>query len=180
MWRTTSSLGLYLLAFANFLGCRTSPTLSTTLPGKLRFVLPLDLEMAGKTVLLGRRIKDQLKNARRMMQNHTTVRNLNVILLSLRLLQQNQGQNQRQNQHQNHLFIANHHHLVGSLRVRIISDLHRHLYRLLYLHHHHQLTKSLLRLALHLLLLLPHHLFTKSPQRIDIEVHHPLLMKFLL
>lgn len=179
MWLTISLLVLYQLAFANFLGCRTLHTLSITSPGKLRFVLRQDLEMVRKTVFLERRIKDLLKNALPTMQNHMIVGNRNVFALLLRLLRRNQSQSQRQNQ-EHHLFIINHlHHLLGSLRVRITSDLHRHLNRLLCLHHHHQLTKSLLSLALHLLLL-RHHLFTKSLQRINIEVHHHLLTKFLL
>lgn len=178
MWLTTSSLVLYQPAFANFLGCKTSLTLSITSLGKLRFVLQLDLGMAKKTVLLERRTKDLLKNVLLMMQSHMIVGNPTVIAVLLHLLQQNQNQNQNQPQNQrDHLFTTNHHHLLGSLLVRITSDLRRRLNRLLCLHHHHLPTKSLLSLAL---LLLPHHLFTKSPQRINIEVHRPLLTKFLL
>lgn len=176
MWLTTSSLVLYQPAFANFLGCKTSHTLSITSLGKLRFVLQLDLGMAKKTVLLERRTKDLLKNVLLMIQSHMIVGNPSVIAVLLHLLQQNQNQPQNQ---RDHLFTTNHHHhLLGSLLVRITSDLRRRLNRLICLHHHHQPTKSLLSLALHLLL--PHHLFTKSPQRINIEVHRPLLTKFLL
>lgn len=149
MWLTTSLLGLYQLAFANFLGCKTLRIPSITSPGKLQFVLRLDLVTARRTVSLERRIKDLLKNALRMMQNRMIVGNPSVIALLLHLLRQSQNQNQSQEAH---------HHLLGSLRVRITSDLRRHLNQLLFLHQH----------------------LTKSPQPINIEVHHHLLTKFHL
>lgn len=89
MWLTTSSLVLYQLAFANFLGCKTLHILSIISLGKLRFVLLLDLVeslTAKKIALLERKTKDLLKNALLMMQNHMIVENLSVLAVLLYLL----------------------------------------------------------------------------------------------